>query len=338
MLMYNISMGIVLKEEQKGFTIIEVMLFLALSGFLLAGILVGTGSSIANQRYKDAVQDAADALRKAYSFVSDTQIGVRDGSESACKYLTSSIDTVSTAEAGRGRSSCAVYGAVVTINKDSIQTTTLIGKDYHDMLIGQDHSGGGTIDDNAAYEIINDAGATDIQILQALQANNLARHCSSNSETDCTTAVAGGSSTQKLKWGAIFKQPNANDKTSQDLAITLLIFRSPRDGSIRTLVMDDVIKDDLDNPVDYAHIAADADPSRLGVYRYLKSQSGVTDSAFKQKEVFFCIDSGGAESYADHARIIRIVKNAHSQTGIILEDMDADITNPETGDPVSCDK
>ena len=71
-------------KQQKGFTIIEVMLFLALSGFLLAGILAGTGSSIANQRYKDAVQDAADALRSAFSFVADTQIETRDNQHGAC--------------------------------------------------------------------------------------------------------------------------------------------------------------------------------------------------------------------------------------------------------------
>ena len=47
----------------RGFTIIEVMLFLALSGVLLAGILGGLGGNIARQRYNDAVQDIANIMR-----------------------------------------------------------------------------------------------------------------------------------------------------------------------------------------------------------------------------------------------------------------------------------
>lgn len=332
MLMYNISMGIILEEEQKGFTIIEVMLFLALSGFLLVGILAGTGSSIANQRYKDAVQDAADALRKAYSFVADTEISTRDKNESVCKYKD-----LDSSEAGRGRSSCAVYGAVVVINRDTIQTTTLIGKDYYDMLVGVDHKESGW--DDSDYTKIHQSSATDLDILNVLEANNLARLCSDDTGINCTTAVAGHQTTQKLKWGAIFKKPNSGEEKNQDLALTLLIYRSPRDGSIRTLVYDDVLRDELNNPINYDSIDANADPKKLGVFRYIKqNEDGTNNDKFSQKNVFFCIDSGGGDSYADHARIIRIVKNAHSQSGIKLEDLDAEIINPDTGEPVSCDK
>ena len=38
-----------------GFTIIEVMLFLAVSGVLAAGILATVGGTIGAQRYRDAV-------------------------------------------------------------------------------------------------------------------------------------------------------------------------------------------------------------------------------------------------------------------------------------------
>ena len=121
MLMYNGSMGIVSEEKRSGFTIIEVMLFLALSGFLLVGILMGTGSSIANQRYKDAVQDAVDALRNAYSFVSDTQVQLRDSGSGVCGGLTSTqYDSSNIRQAynsGRGRTQCVVYGAVVSLQK-----------------------------------------------------------------------------------------------------------------------------------------------------------------------------------------------------------------------------
>ena len=77
MLMYNSNMDKNMGAFRRGFTIIEVMLFLALTGLLLVGILGGLGGNIARQRYNDAVQDLANILRDQYSFVSDTQISIR---------------------------------------------------------------------------------------------------------------------------------------------------------------------------------------------------------------------------------------------------------------------
>ena len=327
MLMYNNGMGIVSKEVHSGFTIIEVMLFLALSGFMLLGIFVGTNSSIANQRYKDAVQDAADALKKAYSFVADTQIEEREGAASSCNWLTDSASQVdiNSSESGRGRTSCAVYGAVVTIRHDLIQTTTLIGLDYYDMLLSVDQNGKG----NSDYEGINSLDTSDIDLLGILQANNIAKHCDS-SGNNCTTAVAGNSSTQKLRWEARFKKPNDASGSNRDLELTLLIYRSPRDGSIHTLSMDGVIENN-NAWVDYRNLGTNASPSSHGVYRYIK------DKKFQQKDVYFCIDSGGAGTYANHNRIVHIIKNAQSQSGIILENLDDDITD-NAGNSVSCDE
>ena len=41
-------------KTQNGFTIIEVMLFLAITGMLAAAILVGSGVAIGQQRYRDS--------------------------------------------------------------------------------------------------------------------------------------------------------------------------------------------------------------------------------------------------------------------------------------------
>lgn len=54
---------------QPGFTIIEVMLVLGLTGMLLIGLLGGTFSSIAAQRYSDSVRSFAEYLRQEYSEV-----------------------------------------------------------------------------------------------------------------------------------------------------------------------------------------------------------------------------------------------------------------------------
>lgn len=57
------------KKTRKGFTIIEVMLVLAVTGLLLIGVLGRTYSSIATQRYNDSVRSFAEFLRQNYAEV-----------------------------------------------------------------------------------------------------------------------------------------------------------------------------------------------------------------------------------------------------------------------------
>lgn len=313
MLMYNGSMGIVSEEKRSGFTIIEVMLFLALSGFLLVGILMGTGSSIANQRYKDAVQDAVDALRNAYSFVSDTQVQLRDSSSGVCGGLTSTqYDSSNIRQAynsGRGRTQCVVYGAVVSINGDKIQTTTLIGEDYADA-----------VKDKTNHDGLS--AKSDLEILKELNANNLAVQCGKNA-ADCHVSVVDNPSTTSLKWGTSFVDPadiNGNVSTFQK---TLLIFRSPRSGAIRTFVMNGLIMDGTE-PVDYTHYTGNTIAYAADVLDRVGVHGSINADKFKQEEVKICVNNDGVETFAGHRRMIRIVKNSHSQTGIELVDMDSD--------------
>ena len=63
MIMYNKTMANNKGAFRKGFTIIEVMLFLALSGLLLVGVLGGLGDNISRQRYNDAVQDVVNMMQ-----------------------------------------------------------------------------------------------------------------------------------------------------------------------------------------------------------------------------------------------------------------------------------
>lgn len=324
MLMYNKNMGINLEKQRSGFTIIEIMLFIGISGFLLIGIMLGTGNSIANQRYNDAVEDAVNMLQNAFSFVADTELNERDTSE-GCDRLIKGNNHISikNAELGRGRTSCAVYGAVITIDKTTIQMSTIIGKDYYDVLHSPSHSDVSESD----YNIITDPSSSDIDVLKALSANNVILQCDGSG--NCKTVPAGSMSKRTLKWSAIFKKPGNKDA---DLQMTLLIYRSPSSGAIRTLVKDDVIRYN-GNPVDYtnADFISNKQPKEIGVYNTFSKPND-----FSQKDVFFCVASYGNESYTSHERIIRIMKNAHSQSGIFLENMD-DVILDSAGRKISCD-
>lgn len=80
-------------KKRIGFTLIEVALFLAVTGALFAGIVIGTQNSISQQRYNDAVQNFANFLRNIYAEVENPQ------------------------SLGDGRSDKAIYGKVITFGE-----------------------------------------------------------------------------------------------------------------------------------------------------------------------------------------------------------------------------
>lgn len=71
-------------STREGFTIIEVMLALAISGLLLVGVIGGTYSSIAHQRYTDALRNFAEYIRTVYSeAISPQSLGLGNSSNHA---------------------------------------------------------------------------------------------------------------------------------------------------------------------------------------------------------------------------------------------------------------
>ena len=103
------------KRQKRGFTIIEVSLFLALSGFLMVGLIASANSSISRQRYNDSVNDVAEFVRGIYAEAINTSINAN-----AFGF-------------GSGRSEKAVYGKLVDFNKDrtgsvsKIDVYTIVG-------------------------------------------------------------------------------------------------------------------------------------------------------------------------------------------------------------------
>ena len=76
-----------------GFTLVEVSIFLAISGLLLIGIIAGTQNSINAQRFNDSVQNFVEFLRTVYSEVENPQ------------------------SPGDGRSGYAIYGRLVSFGQ-----------------------------------------------------------------------------------------------------------------------------------------------------------------------------------------------------------------------------
>lgn len=87
--------------NNSGFTIIETMLFLAITGALIAGLLVGVGGSINAQRYRDSVVSLQSFLQRQYSNVSNVQNDIAMGDVSACS-------------GAKGQSDCVIVGKYIT--------------------------------------------------------------------------------------------------------------------------------------------------------------------------------------------------------------------------------
>lgn len=98
------------EEVKRGFTIIEVMLVLAITGLMLVGVIAGTYSSIATQRYNDSVRSFSEFLREIYA------------------------EVISPQSLGEGNSDTeAVYGKIAVFgiddggDEDIVYTATLVG-------------------------------------------------------------------------------------------------------------------------------------------------------------------------------------------------------------------
>lgn len=103
----------------NGFTIVETMLFLAITGLLIMGVLMGTGASINIQRYRDSVTSLQSFLQLQYSNVANVS------NDTTAKTCGGSDSTP------RGQSDCVILGKYITIPSGgtTIQTSDVIGTD-----------------------------------------------------------------------------------------------------------------------------------------------------------------------------------------------------------------
>lgn len=101
-------------KVRRGFTLIEISLFLAITAVIFAGIVAGTQTSIYWQRYNDSVQSFAEFLRAEYSRVANVQNPASNG----------------------GASEHIIYGRLIDFNSSdgTIKSYSVIGKDISDGL------------------------------------------------------------------------------------------------------------------------------------------------------------------------------------------------------------
>ncbi len=100
-----------------GFTIIEIVLFIAISGLMLIGILAILSNSISNQRYSDSVRSFEDFLQGQYAAVNSTTNTRTNTYKCDSTGVTIGIED-------RGSSNCTIIGRFITSSSNGKTITT----------------------------------------------------------------------------------------------------------------------------------------------------------------------------------------------------------------------
>jgi type II secretory pathway pseudopilin PulG len=184
--------------KRAGFTVIEVMLFLAVTGLLAASILVGSGIAINQQRYRDSVSSLQSYIQQQYSMVTSVANG-RDQNWTCDS--SGNVIAAPDVSAGqpRGTTNCVILGRFITVDATGTNLTA-------SNVVG--------------YELPNTTTqASDIAEI----ANNYKLGISPIDQD-----------TQVVSWGAQVVKP----KTTTPQPLSILIVRSPLSGSIVTFTQD----------------------------------------------------------------------------------------------------
>lgn len=107
----------------QGFTIIETMLVLAVTGVLIASLLVGVGTTLNAQRYKDAVSSFKSLVQQQYAELNNV------ANDRNSNWTCGSNATPVQANSGiaPGQSNCVLLGRLMTVDATTIKTASVVG-------------------------------------------------------------------------------------------------------------------------------------------------------------------------------------------------------------------
>lgn len=286
--------------KRKGFTLIEVALFLGLTGLLFVGIVAGTNNSIVQQRFFDSTQSYAEFLRSIYSQVSNPE-GV-----------------------GTGRSELAIYGKMISFGQSYDINGEEVPDDEQKIFV---------------YDVVGDVkgngSGTAVSMMREVQANVAVFERDATGRI-VDAMVAGIAEAYEPKWGATIettteRTTNAPEETGPNANIykgTILVVRHPMSGTINTLISPEVIE------VNKLTISDEYDYNKASQMLMRVLCAGVTDtgvtgvpvcdgindlpasSKFETQEVNFCVNPGGLTQEAPLRWNIRLVRNARNASGV----------------------
>lgn len=117
-------------NTSRGFTIIETVLFLAISGLLILTIVGGAGVSINIQRYRDGVESLKSKIQDQYAYVTNVE-----NSRSSDQLCGANAKPVYDANGEiRGQSKCMITGKYMRISDTNVATYTVLAYETSDVI------------------------------------------------------------------------------------------------------------------------------------------------------------------------------------------------------------
>jgi type II secretory pathway pseudopilin PulG len=185
-------------QKTAGFTIIEVMLFLAVTGALAVGVLVGSGVAIGQQRYRDSVSTLKSFVQQQYNEATNV-VNCRTGDEACTDAVVVTPPSYVPLPQPRGTTDCLLLGRSISISGDGTQVT-------------------------AANVVAYRTSDTATVPLESTDIEELKHYKLATSPID--------QEVQSVAWSARVVKP----KTETPQPLALLIIHSPLSGSVMTFV------------------------------------------------------------------------------------------------------
>ncbi len=256
-----------MEKAKSGFTLLEVVLVVAISTLLFMSVVIGIGSRIATGRYETASTEIADYLRDVYTVALNTE-NAREGIEGAREYCTiygaTNLSETATPKTGKqlftnntvnssnvtaedvepGRTNCAIYGKALYFGaKDGkVHVFDVVGdvvtNDLKKMIVD-----GKEVETTELKQIENKEDILDQ--LEEVRADIFAAIPDLNNNINnfnatmaCKLSPAAAQTTYEPNWGALFKTANFGGNTSRnsgdDFVGMVMIVRSPASGNVHT--------------------------------------------------------------------------------------------------------
>lgn len=185
-------------SKRAGFTIIETMLFLGITGLLIFGILGSTGSAVSKQRYRDSVSSLQAFLQNEYATVSNV-------------YNSNSGTTPCGAQvSARGQSNCVILGRYITATPISGRSSKLLAR----TVIGTIPAG--------SPEVLND-----VQVFTA---------AGNGSQAGYNIRVLPSTANDTIDYGVEWEANMVNPGSNVAMSFSALVLRSPASGYVKTFI------------------------------------------------------------------------------------------------------
>lgn len=190
-------------KTKHGFTVIELMLFLAISGALMAGLLIGSGVAVAQQRYRDSVKSLQSIIQDEYSEVANV---VNDRPDNLYCDANGAISDGAGVTPRGASSSCVILGRLIHSHKEDSALDAGFAIHSYPVIAASSSSAG--------------VPNTDTEAISELALSvDLNRHAES-----------------RLEWDSKMRLSNLTSGADPQ-QFSMLIVRSPLSGNIRTYTL-----------------------------------------------------------------------------------------------------